>query len=304
MLLTPVSARGFRRTHRALQRLIQCAATTIVIGCARTTPVPAPTTPVQPVASPPPPLSPPSPTRPITITPDSALYDVTSTVIGSDTDVASAPRDSVIYHESVASILTIGRDSSITVTVRSDSGYQLPRGRELPPEIIARPRTPIRVSVTRDLRTQRMLNGPMTSECSPAATLVSPVMPVLVVQFVTQTMRESRTMRDSLLYTACQTGIVVHYTLYFSPDSAPTPRLTDSVFRYRIAGTVTADSSRVLPMRMSGQISGDAEISRHNTTRTLPGEVTIRLQSDLTFQSAVRTQRLHQRATTKFAVRQ
>lgn len=304
MHLTPVSARGFRRIHRALLHLGQCAATAILVACARTTPVPAPSTPVQPVVSPPPVVSQPFPIRSTLIAPDSALYDVTSTVIGSDADAPSAPRDSVIYRELVAGVLTIGQDSSITLIAQSDSGYQLPRGRDLPPELVARPRTPIRVSVTRDIRTQRILNSPGAPECSPAATLVSPVMPALLLQFVIQTTRESRTIRDSLSYTACQTGVIVHYTLYFSPDSVSATRPADSVFRYRISGTVAADSSRVLPMRMSGQISGNAEISRHTQTRALPDEVMIRLQSDLMFQSALRTQRLQQRATTRFSIRQ
>lgn len=304
MHLTPVSARGFRRTRRVLQRFTRCAATTIVIGCARTTPVPTPTVPVPPPGSPPPAASPATPARPTIIAPDSGLYDVTSTVIGSDADAASAPRDSVIYRELVASILTISRDSSITITVRSDSGYQLPRGRELPPEIIAKPRTPIRVSVQRDLRTQRLLNSTIAQECSSAATLVSPIMPALVLQFVMETARESRPMRDSLSYTACQAGVLVRYALNFFQESISPTRSADSVFRYRVAGMVTADSSRTLPMRMSGQISGDAEIAHRRAVRTLPDEVMIRLQSDLVFQSAVRTQRLQQRVATRFVLRQ
>lgn len=304
MHLTPVFARGSRRTHGTSCHLMRFAATAFLMACARTTPVPAPTTPVQPVVSPPAAAPQPIPVRSSLITPDSALYDVMSTVVGSDVDVPSAPRDSVIYRELVSSILTIGPDSSITVTAQSDSGYQLPRGRDIPPELVARARPPIRVSVQRDFLTQRVLNSTSVLECSPAATLVSPVMPTLVLQFVMQTRRESRIMRDSLSYTACQTGVLVRYTLYFASDSILPARSADSVFRYRITGAVAADSSRVLPMRMAGQISGDAEIRSQSTSRVLPAEVRIRLRGDLIFQSTTRTQHLQQLVTTTFAIRQ
>lgn len=303
MHLTPAFARGFRRTYSALSPFRQFIAIAMLAACARTTPVHAPSPPVQPAVLPPPVVSEPSPSRSTLLVPDSALYDVMSTVIGSDTEVSSAPRDSVIYREVVTSILSIGRDSSITITARSDSGYQLPRGRELPPEIVTRPRIPIRVSVQRDFRTQRLLNTSIAAECSSAATLVSPVMPTLVLQALMQTRKESRARRDSLSYSTCQAGVLVRYILHFSPDSAPTTPSADDLFRYTITGTLAADSSRTLPMRMNGRISGDAQLTGFRNSRPLPGKVTIRLQSDLIFESAARTQRLQQLVTTIFAAR-
>lgn len=303
MHLTPAFARGFRRAYFVLPRTTRFVAIATLAACARTTPVPTPSAPVQPVAVPPPVVSEPSPNRSTLIAPDSALYDVTSTVIGSDTQVSSAPRDSVIYREVIASILTIGRDSSIAVTARSDSGYQLPRGRELPPEIITKPRIPIHVSVQRDLRTQQLLNTTIPAECSSAATLVSPVLPTLVLQSVIQRRRESRVMRDSLSYIACQAGVSVQYILRVIPESTPTTRSSNDSLSYTITGTVVADSSRALPMRMSGQISGDAQLSGFSDARLFPAKVTINFRSDLLFQSTARTQRFHQRVTTTFAVR-
>lgn len=306
MPLTPVSARGFRRVHAASRHLVVSVATMFVMACTRTTPGPATVPPAQPVVSPPAILPQASPTRSRLIAPDSAVYDVTSIVIGSDLDVPSAPRDSAVYRELITSTLTIGRDSSITVTAQSDSGYQLPRGRDVPPEIAARSKTAYRASVQRELPSQRMRNATVAADCSPGATLVSPVMPLLALQFAMQITREPRFGRDSLSYTTCQTGLLIRHTLHIAPDSGLTAiisRSTAGARGYVISGTIAADSSRALPMRMTGQISGSAELSSRNGVGILPAELRIKLQTDLSFQSSTRTQRLQQSSTTTFVAR-
>lgn len=312
MHLTPPPARAVERTRRFHRRLVDrfrvsggvplIIAILVVASCttaprvAVPAPPPAPTEPTLPSTT--------QTFRPSALSPDASTYDVISQVTTTETaSTGDVVRDSIEYREALHAILALSAGGLASVSLRSDSGYIVVRGRDMAPEVAARFKRPIAHVVRQSASTPRIVPDSVAGECSSVATLASPLLPALALRLALQTTKEPRAARDSLVYSSCQAGTIIRNVIEInSATFEPSSGVADTI-RYEIRGAVAADSTRTLPMRLTGQIKGEAFLVHERLQRSLPVHAQVVLQLDLRFENSLRTQRVQQRVVTDYRPR-
>jgi hypothetical protein len=296
MHLTP----GFLRVLRQSAGALLMGSALVVTACApRTDPPPALPVPV-PVEPAPPPVE----RRPlVALAPDSATYDALSIVVTTERSPGTAVTDSVSYTESIRAVLSGDVAPRYRVTLISDSGYNLPPDRLPPPETVRKEVQP--VISTRYFGaspTENLAQADTTVACPSQPSLVSPLLTNAIAQYLLNASRHEIVRRAALDYKVCSAGVFRTISGYIEYDiDRNTPAQVQTSFV--IQASISADSSRALPMRVSGTMMGTMTTMPGSDVHVLPDSLELQLITEIIAQSSTRMQEFQQRVTTRLIKR-
>jgi hypothetical protein len=215
----------------------------------------------------------------------------------------TAATDSASYTESIRGVLSSDVAPRYRVTLISDSGYKLPADRLPPPETVRKDVQPV-VST-------RFFGGPTTENpaqadttvaCPSQPSLVSPLLTNAIVQYLLNASRHEIERRAALDYKVCSAGVFRTISGYIEYDTERnTPAQTRMSFL--IQASISADSSRALPMRVSGTMTGTVTTMPGTGVHVLPDSLELQLITEIIAQSSTRKQEFQQRVTTRLIKR-
>lgn len=263
------------------------------MGACRTGNIPLPTPePLPPVRAESTTMSPPR--RTFVLRNDSAVYEVTSTVMTSEVSGTGTVSDSVIFREMIRVSLAAAGNQRFSISFLSDSGYRLPSGRTIPLDLARKAHTPARAIATIDQTSSRVVGSVTAPDCSQHASLVSPALSYIMGYAVLR--RTGRgSVSDSLSYSTCSSGVVTSNHMVVMWQEETSADSSSGALR----GSVSADSSRALPMKSIGRFTGTTTVLSAGDSTVLPHEFELRTETQLTVTSAAREQSFRQRVWTK-----
>ncbi len=266
--------------------VLAVSALLLLTACART-PAPAPPAPAVPAPQPPPPTPPIA--VPKILHPDSAYYRVTSTVITAQQSTPSQPDDSVSYQENMQIHVVPQGATSFTIRLESDSGYVLGTGRVFPPETVTalgyrNVAIATRVNSGGEAAT---ITSAVTPPCPITPTLASPLLTTLLARFLLARYAAPAA-SDSIHYLTCTAGVQITNDIRLR-------HLGPEHLAIALEGRFLSDSSRALPMRISGITTGTATVAPDSGATVLPQLLDISLNITLTATSTIRQQQFQQR---------
>lgn len=292
---------GSRR--RVLSRLVAflAAVELIAASCApRTLTVPPAPDPVPVVPTPTPVERPPL----LILVGDSATYDVVSSVVTVEESDSGAIRDSASYTEVVRAVLTPDSTTGFRLVYTSDSGYVLPLDRSPPPETVRA--TKNSVTVTHAIASDGVvirIPDDSTQLCSSVQSLVSPLVGNVTARYLSISSSIHPRPIGSLEYATCNAGVIrevvgTTQTVEMRDEATNRPSLV-----LLVKGTIGTDSTRALPMRISGTMEGRTAATPDSGIAVLPAILEIELTSSLVAASSVKSQAFRQQVTTRFVKR-
>ena len=272
MHLTP----GFVRMHSDWHRMTRQLLVTVLVSACAPSPVPTPTP--EPVPAPVLPVPPVPPRIPVPrLVPDSAQYEVQSVVVTIEDSSSTSPRqDTVRVMETIQATLVERSTGSFELVVRSDSGYRTSEARQPPPETLRQEFAVLEAVVKLNRsRLVPQMSSDSVPACMTSASFVSPLSVLLFARYV-QPGATPALEQDSISYRSCYAGVNREYMVKFT-----TVRTVERPFVTTIEGTLHSDSSRALPMRLTGQLNGFASALPANIEAPLPFTMTLDLTADL-----------------------
>lgn len=297
------SRTGALRSHRISNSVLALVFATMATAC-----TPSPTTHPRPTKAPPE-LLPPAPIslpekRSESLLPDSTEYILSATVVTTQDTPASGVTDSFTVREIVrARFRPRPQDQVILLELTSDSGYMLPQGRSLPPELLARDTLPATAAATLTWSSQgeTRLAGALETSCTALPTLLSDLLAAIYLRQLAASPRlgaPTSPTADSLQYRTCTAGVLTAYRTAITPSAS-------SVGHLIISGVADSDSSITLPMRVHTDFRGNATVSIDTTsTSSLPLELQLDLMGRIEAQSDQRAQLFRQRSYIRMTRRQ
>ena len=266
--------------------VLAVSAVLLLAACART-PAPAPSAPAVPAPQAPPPTPPIA--APRILHPDSAYYRVTSTVITAQQSTPSQPDDSISYQEDMRIHVVPQGATSFTIRLESDSGYVLGTGRVFPPETATalEHRNIAITTVVNSGGDAATITSALSPPCPITPTLASPLLTTLLAH-VLLARYDAPATPDSIHYVTCTAAVHITNDLRFrnfGPDH----------LGIALEGRLLSDSSRALPMRISGITTGTATVAPDSGATVLPRLLDISLNITLTATSTIRQQHFQQR---------
>jgi hypothetical protein len=272
----------------------------LVAACSRRVDIPTP----GPV---PEPVEPPTPVVEartlLMLAPDSATYDAHSTVVTVERSGTGLLPDSASYSETIQATLVTDLTSRYRLKISSDSGYRLPADRQPPPETVRKDSAAITNS--------QLLGGNEAGEsivrdtaapCSSKPSLVSPLLTSVLARYLLTASTSDSVRPTRLQYTICSAGVLRTVSGVLEYDVGQHARDRSTVV-FAIQAAIHADSSRALPMRISGTMKGNVTIQSGRDAGILPPDVELRLTSDINAASSSKSQHFEQRVTTRLLKR-
>lgn len=294
MHLTP----GFLSLRTIWERRATILGALLLAACAPASkPVPTP-------VSAPLPVPPPTPvTIPIpvpTLAEDSADYLIRTIVLTTQDSLgAMIRRDSLTATERVHALVTSTQAKTFSLSMRSDSGYRISTDRMPPPETVRSALSA--VEVHSELQRPGLavrFNTDTLPPCSAFQSLVSPLSASILTRYLLPDTSAS-VQTDTISFTACDAGVSRQYQIVLRST-----RNLQRPFESQFLGDFHADSSRALPMRIAGNLAGEASITPSTSNRPLPESVRIHLMIRLVATAnpsgAQRTQSYNQEVETLF----
>lgn len=219
---------------------------------------------------------------------DSDTYLITVRTRTTEDPPDNTPPDSVTLHEIVTiSLAPVASGDGFILRVHSDSGMVLPTNRIPPPETLEIPRHSTTATAYVSFRSPSRLSESTNSLlCPRTPTLVSQLIPTVISRFITSRFSAFEA-SDSTIYSTCIGGLSVRNLLIFT--SPPT-----NIYTSQFTISSSSDSSRVLPMHITGNTSGKATVAPDSSATVLPSYLAVTLDLTLDAKSTQRKQRLHQ----------
>jgi len=210
--------------------------------------------------------------------------------------------DSTTYAETIRAVLTSDTALRFRLTLTSDSGYGLPRDRQPPPEAIRKsPQAIVSSQQLDDDVREAPPDEDSTALCPSKPSLVSPLLTGVMAQYLVHASQVQAVRRTMLQYRACPAGVLRHIAGFIERDAldgADRPPLV-----LRLQATIRTDSSRALPMRISGAMQGTATAMPASDIAVLPRSLELTFTSQFTAESSTKEQRFEQRVTTRLTKR-
>lgn len=295
MHLTPGSLRLQTMWQKRITRIVSMLLVTACAPAPKSTPEPLP---------PPLPVPPPSPvTIPVplpVLAEDSANYVIRTVVLTTqDSAATTVRRDSLLATERVRAQLVPRREATFSLKVHSDSGYRISTDRMPPPETNRSDFSPVELEVElHQAQFAMRFNTDTLAACSAFPSLVSPLSAAIFARYLAPD-QMMVAQRDTISFSACDAGVSRRYKVVIQST-----RSSQDPFKSKIQGTFHTDSSRALPMRVSGNVAGEATVIPGIGERSLPEVVRVHLAIELTAIAEVsgmrRTQSYRQNIETRF----
>lgn len=300
MHLTP----GFVRAPCHAVRTLAAVTALSMAACGRR-PEPMPPVPV-PVPAAPTPI-PTEPASLLILAADSAWYDVSSTVTTTERSAATSRIDSASYTEAMRLVLmidaTAGGPGTFRLRLLSDSGYALPIDRSAPPETIRKDTLPmISEQLLESNGTVRHAANADSTVCRSTSSLVSPLLTSSIALYLSRASHALAAASTELSYRICSAGVERHLVGTINHQGG-TSGVRTSPTRIGIDARIDTDSSKALPMHLTGTLTGTATITAAEESYVLPTSILVETHSLFTAQSSIRQQRFEQRVVTRLTRR-
>lgn len=231
---------------------------------------------------------------------DSAEYLIRTFVLTTQDSLgATIRRDSLVATERANAFVTSTRAGTFSLSVRSDSGFRISTDRMPPPETVRSAFSVVEVhSELQQPRLVTRFNTDTLAPCSAVPSLVSPLSVSILARYLTPDTSASAQI-DTISFNVCDAGVSRQYEVVLRST-----RDVQNPFDSKLLGNFHADSSRALPMKITGSLIGRASISPNTRNLPLPDSLrihlTIRLVATADPSGARRVQSYEQEVETLF----
>jgi hypothetical protein len=149
-------------------------------------------------------------------------------------------------------------------------------------------------TLTIELRERAAQFAPISSgmHCMGTGALLSPLIARLVIPPINETNAQQRSSKDTLTYQACSAGTELTTSAFFEfvENESSQSKVT-------IHGQLQSDSTKKLPLRITGSFTGEGTISLSNIQLPLAQDLELHLRFDLTAESSLKKQHFKQATT-------
>lgn len=267
MYLTP----GFLRSRVTWKSCAAILGVLLLAACSPpSNPVPAPL----PVPLPAPPHVPVTTPIPVPIlAEDSADYFIRTLVLTTQDSLGvTVRRDSLVATERAHALVALNNGMTFSLRVRSDSGYRISTDRMPPPETVRTAYSGVDVQTAlQRVHLAMRFNTDTLAPCSAFPSLISPLSASLLARYLVADSSVS-IQTDTVTFSTCDAGVSRAYSVVLRST-----RDLANPFESKIVGEFHADSSRALPMRLTGNLTGTASVSPNTGELPLPESLRIRL---------------------------
>jgi len=219
---------------------------------------------------------------------DSAHYLIDALIVTTEQGPTTR-RDSSLYRENIEVRVTPRSDSVAEVTFTAADGFRRIMRDSTTASTTPEPHKHVPVAIRVVLQHDRVLevDGSQYSSCPSPQSFLTPFLAHLLASPTTSV---AGVHVDTIDYTLCMADVLVHsqYVLARSYQQEPQGDRT-----FHISAVLSADSTRYLPMRIAGTVTGTATLQNAAATPSSL-HVQVLLTADLRFTSVQRTQHVSQ----------
>lgn len=276
--------------HRSLypRAIVTFLPALLFAACRSTPPVPQPPAPVDTVITPPQPLLSP----PATLQPDSTWYITHSLTITRESGAELV--DSARYQERIHAVLHNATASRWVLTLQSDSGHRRVLPMQNSTDSLIAPTsdtTSLSLRVLLDVEQGASIPLEPSRTCISARSLLSPLITAILTRHLLQIPRNTP---ELLRYVTCYLELSTVTSVQLSPTDEQSSN--NGILQSRTRVSLSADSSKFLPMNLSGSFTG--AVQSFGRRYQLPDSMKIITTGELLFRSSAREQRIQQSVET------